>query len=94
MVSKNCREWIIADLAIMMAGYVSVPFFPTLRSDQIEQVLELGDVKALFVGKLEAWEEMQQGVPEDMPVIAFPHYEGNSRVERGEQWHDFLSRFE
>ena len=94
LVSKNCREWIIADLAIMMAGYVSVPFFPTLRSDQIQQVLELGDVKALFVGKLEAWEEMQQGVPEDMPVIAFPHYEGNSRVERGEQWHDFLSRFE
>jgi long-subunit acyl-CoA synthetase (AMP-forming) len=94
LVSKNCREWIIADLAIMMAGYISVPFFPTLRSDQIQQVLELGDVKALFVGKLEAWEEMQQGVPEDMPVIAFPHYEGNSRVERGEQWHDFLSRFE
>lgn len=94
LVSKNCREWIIADLAIMMGGYISVPFFPTLRSDQIRQVLELGDVKALFVGKLEDWEEMQQGVPEDMPVIAFPHYEGNSRVERGEQWDDFISRFE
>jgi len=94
IVSKNCREWIIADLAIMMGGYVSVPFFPTLRSAQIREVLELGDVKALFAGKLEGWEEMKQGVPEGMPIIAFPHYEGNSRVEEGEQWHDFLSRFE
>ncbi|MCO6492041.1 MAG: AMP-binding protein [Phaeodactylibacter sp.] len=94
IVSKNCREWIIADLAIMMGGFVSVPFFPTLRSDQISEVLELGDVQALFVGKLEGWEEMKQGVPKDMPIIAFPHYEGNSRVTEGEQWHDFLSRFE
>ena len=26
LISKNCREWVIADLAIMMAGYISVPF--------------------------------------------------------------------
>ncbi|MCB0571845.1 MAG: AMP-binding protein [Phaeodactylibacter sp.] len=94
IVSKNCREWIIADLAIMMGGYVSVPFFPTLRADQIRQVLGLGDVQALFVGKLEDWEDMQHGIPETMPVITFPHYEGNSKVDRGEQWHDFINRFE
>ncbi|MCB0546261.1 MAG: AMP-binding protein [Phaeodactylibacter sp.] len=94
IVSKNCREWIIADLAIMMGGYVSVPFFPTLRSGQIREVLELGDVQALFAGKLEDWEEMKQGVPEGMPIIAFPQYEGNSRVTEGEQWEDFLNRFE
>ena len=28
LISKNCREWIIADLAIMMSGHISVPFFP------------------------------------------------------------------
>ena len=33
LVSKNCREWIIADLAISMAGHISVPFFPTLKSN-------------------------------------------------------------
>ena len=94
IVSKNCREWIIADLAIMMGGFVSAPFYPTLRSDQIRQVLELGDVQALFVGKLENWDDMQHGIPEEMPLISFPHYEGNSRVDRGEQWHDFINRFE
>ena len=35
LISKNCREWIIADLAIMMAGYISVPFFPNLTSKEL-----------------------------------------------------------
>jgi long-subunit acyl-CoA synthetase (AMP-forming) len=94
LVSKNCREWIIADLAIVMAGYVSVPFYPTLTSDQLSEVIKLGDVQALFVGKMEVWEEMQKGVPEGMPMIAFPHYQGNSKVEQGEQWFDFIDRHE
>ncbi len=94
LVSKNCREWIIADLAIMMADYVSVPFFPTLSGDQIAEVLKLGDVSALFVGKLDVWEDMKNGVPSDMPTIRFPHYEGGSKVEVGEEWNEFINRFE
>jgi len=94
LVSKNCREWIIADLAIIMAGHVSVPFFATLTGKQIKQVLELGDVAALFVGKMEVWEDMKTGIAEDLPVIAFPHYEGNSKIDRGYQWHDFINKFD
>jgi len=94
LVSKNCREWIIADLAIMMAGHVSVPFFPTLTGGQIEEVLRLGDVDLLFVGKTEVWDDMGKGVPQDMPVIRFPHYEGNSKIERGEDWDEILKTTE
>ena len=94
LVSKNCREWIIADLAIMMAGYISVPFFATLNGKQIAEVLELGDVNALFVGKIEVWDDMKQGVPENMPIIKFPHYEGNSKIDRGLDWNEFINRFE
>ncbi len=94
LVSKNCREWIITDLAIIMAGYISVPLFPTLTGEQISTVLDLGDVKALFVGKVEVWDDMKKGVPADMPIIAFPHYEGNSKVTKGHQWNDFINKFE
>ena len=45
-----------------MAGYISVPFFPNLKSNEIENLLEFGDVKALFVGKLENWDEIKKGV--------------------------------
>jgi long-subunit acyl-CoA synthetase (AMP-forming) len=94
LVSKNCREWIIADLAIMMAGHVSVPFFATLTGDQIAEVLELGDVDLLIAGKMEVWDDMRKGVPEDMPMIHFPHYEGNSDIMRGKAWRDILAENE
>ncbi len=94
LMSKNCREWIIADLAIIMSGYVSVPFFPNLKSHEIKNLLDFGDVKALFMGKVEDWEEIKKGVSEEMPIIAFPHYEGNSKIETGYEWEEFINRFE
>ena len=80
LISKNCREWIIADLAIIMAGYISVPFFPNLSSDEINNVLTFGEVDALIVGKIETWDELQKGIPETMPIIAFPTYKGHSNI--------------
>ena len=94
LMSKNCREWIIADLAIIMAGYVSVPFFPNLKSHEIKNLLEFGDVKALFMGKVEDWDEIKKGIAESMPIIAFPHYENNSKIDKGYQWHDFIEKQE
>lgn len=94
LISKNCREWIIADLAIVMAGYISVPFFPNLTSEEIKNLLEFGDVDMLFAGKVEDWEEQKKGVPKGMPLIAFPHYKGHSKIEEGHQWHDFINQFE
>ena len=94
LMSKNCREWIIADLAIIMAGYVSVPFFPSLKSYEIKTLLEFGDVKALFMGKVEDWDEIKKGVSEEITVISFPHYQGNSKIDIGYQWHNFINQFE
>ena len=92
LMSKNCREWIIADLAIIMAGYVSVPFFPNLKSNEIKNLLEFGDVKALFMGKVEDWGEIKKGISDDMPIIAFPHYENNSKIDKGFQWNEFIDK--
>jgi long-chain acyl-CoA synthetase len=39
IISKNCAEWIITDLAIMHAGHISVPMYPTLTADQVNQIL-------------------------------------------------------
>lgn len=94
LVSKNCREWIIADLAIMMAGYISIPFFPNLNSKEINNLVTFGDVDLLFVGKVEDWEEQKHGVPEGMPIIAFPNYTGHSNINEGHQWFNFINQFE
>jgi long-chain acyl-CoA synthetase len=72
ILSKNCAWWMMSDLAIWMAGHVSVPLYPTLAPDTIRQILEHSEAKALFVGKLDGWEHMKPGVPADLPCIAYP----------------------
>ena len=72
ILSKNCAWWLMSDLAIWMAGYVSVPLYPTLAPDTIRQILEHSEAKACFVGKLDGWAGMKPGVPEGMPCISYP----------------------
>ncbi len=93
LISKNCREWVIADLAIMMSGHISVPFFPTLKSYELENLIDFGEVKLLFAGKLENWEEQSKGV-KNIPVISFPNYKNHSSIPNSANWNDLLNKFE
>ncbi len=72
MISKNSAHWIIADLAIMMAGHVSVPLYPNLQATTIQQILEHSEAKLLLVGKLDDWDSMKPGVPEGLKCICLP----------------------
>ena len=92
--SKNCREWIISDLAIVMAGYISVPFFPSLNGKELSYIMDYGDVDALFIGKIETWDDIKNDLPSEMPIIRFPKYEGCSNVTKGHEWHEFINSHE
>jgi len=74
ILSKNCAHWIMSDLAIMMAGHVSVPLYPNLKAESIKQILDHSETKLVFVGKLDDFESMRPGIPKDMPCIAYPFY--------------------
>ncbi len=91
IVSKNCAHWIIADLAIMIGGFVSVPFYPNLTGRQLGEVVRMSDIKALFAGKLDDWNAMKTGIPNDIPLIRFPAYPGNSLIEEGMDWAEALN---
>lgn len=71
LISKNCAEWIIADLAIWMAGHVSVPLYPTLTATSIRQIMDHCGAPVIFVGKLDTWEEIEEGIPREVKRIAF-----------------------
>ena len=62
IVSKNCAHFFLTDLAIWMAGHVSVALFPTYQAATVRFVLEHSDSRLLFVGKLDAWDEIARGV--------------------------------
>ena len=93
LISKNCREWVIADLAIMMSGHISVPFFPTLKSYELENLIDFGEVKLLFAGKLENWEEQVKGI-KNVPLISFPKYDNHSEVKNSVKWEDIMNQNE
>lgn len=72
LISKNCAHWIIADLAIWMAGHVSVPLYPNLTAESVAQVLTHSESALAFIGKLDDWSGMAQGVPTGLPTISLP----------------------
>jgi long-subunit acyl-CoA synthetase (AMP-forming) len=72
MLSKNCAHFVMAELAIWMAGYTTVAIFPTETADTVRYVLEHSESSLLFVGKLDTWAQQQPGVPAGLPCIALP----------------------
>lgn len=72
MLSKNCAHFIMAELAIWMAGYTTVAIFPTETAETVGYVLGHSGASLLFVGKLDTWPQQQAGVPHGLPCIALP----------------------
>lgn len=78
IISKNCAHWIITDLAIWMAGHVSVPLYPSLSAESIRHVLEHSESVLAFIGKLDNWSSMAPGIPDAIPTVAMAlHPEGS-----------------
>jgi long-chain acyl-CoA synthetase len=75
IISKNCAEWIITDLAIMMTGAISVPLYPTQSDDSIKFVLEHCGTSIVFVGKLDNPKHIQDIIPQTIKQIGF-NYDG------------------
>lgn len=75
LVSKNCAEWFICDLAMMLGDHVSVPIFPTAGADTIEYCVTHSESKALIGGKLDdpaATQQVIDSMP-DLISIALPY---------------------
>ncbi|MCF6222117.1 MAG: AMP-binding protein [Flavobacteriaceae bacterium] len=92
--SKNCYEWAIAEIAIMLGGFVTVPFYANLVGEALNEVIILSDIQFLFVGKLDNWEKAKQGIPENLPIVRFSHYEGSAKVDAGISLDEFIKDLE
>ncbi len=91
IVSKNCAHWIMCDFAIWMAGYVSVPLYPTLAAQTVRQILEHSEAKALFVGKLDDWETMKAGVPADLLCFTCTLSPQDAKRRGWPDWDDIIA---
>jgi long-chain acyl-CoA synthetase len=74
ILSKNCAHWIMADLAIAMAGCIAVPLYPNITPEAINEIILHSESKAIFVGKLDNPTYLRQGIPDSLIQITYPFY--------------------
>ena len=48
----NEASWLVADIAIMMTGHVSVPVYPNITSENLESIIEDCEAKLVFLGNV------------------------------------------
>ncbi|MBX2944597.1 MAG: AMP-binding protein [Cyclobacteriaceae bacterium] len=90
LLSKNCAHWIMADLAIMMAGYVSVPLYATITASSIHQILEHSESKLVIVGKLDDYSPQRQGIPSNVVKLGINAY----GIDENHSWEQWIKQFE
>ena len=72
LLAKNSAHFIMAELAIWMAGGTTVAIFPTESAENVRFVLEHSEASLLFIGKLDTWEQQKSAIPAGLPCIALP----------------------
>lgn len=87
ILAKNCAHWIISDIALMLAGYISVPIYPTANAETIKFVLEHSESKLILIGKLDKWEGQAEGIPKDITRIGYPY----PTMPVDHQWDDIMT---
>ena len=91
LLGKNSAHWIMADLAIWMAGHVTVPLYPTLNAETARYIIDHSEAKLLFVGKMEElWKFIEAGIPASLPRIGMPL----SPLKDVPQWDDLVRKHE
>jgi long-chain acyl-CoA synthetase len=72
IVGKNSAHWLLADLAISMAGHVSVPIYPTFNAQALDYILQHCEARAAFIGKMDDIHSLQGCQASGLPLIAMP----------------------
>ena len=93
LYSKNCAEWIIADLAIWAAGCVSVPIYPNLTPQAAFEIIGHSDARFILLGKLdrpsEPREENLKNAPPSLRI-----FESKVKFDFVPDWKDIRIQFD
>lgn len=76
ILGRNSAHWIMADIAILMAGHVTVPLYPTLNAETAQYILKDSDSKLIFLGKMDGtvdtWHDLKDSLPSELPLVSLP----------------------
>ena len=89
LLSKNCAHWVLADIAIMMAGHISIPIYASIKADTIQYILEHSGAKAIIIGKLDNYESQKAAIS-NIPKISIELY----GINDGKTWETLVQENE
>ena len=75
-VSENRYEWIIADLALHLAGAVHVPIHVTLSGEQIAEQIAASGARLVFVSRVELLTTFDGRLSGNVPVLVHDEQAG------------------
>ncbi len=87
LLARNRPHWYFADLGSIAAGNVVVPMFTTLAGEVADYVMSFTEMKLLFVGETENWEQVRQVLPEGIQLVCLP---GVELEEEHLRWEDIV----
>lgn len=88
LLSKNRPHWYFADLGSIAAGNVVVPMFTTLAAETADYVMSFTEMKLLFVGETENWDQIRKVLPSNIQLICLP---GVELEEDHLRWEDIVA---
>jgi long-chain acyl-CoA synthetase len=88
ILSRNRAHWVMADLAIIRSGNVTIPLFTTLNESTAKYILEFSETTVLILGESENWAKVREILPESVEVVTLP---GVSIDDPHVTWEDAVS---
>lgn len=88
LLSRNRAHWMLADLAIISSGNVTIPMFTTLATPTAEYILDFTEAQVLVLGEAENWAAVKSIVPDSVEIITLPGVEIDIPHTR---WDDIVS---
>lgn len=89
IMSPSTHCWLMTDLAVTLAGAISVPLFPNAAEKTFQFQVKDANIKHLCIGGEEAWKRYGDKVGQFDKVIAFHDSPTDCP---GEHWDDLLKR--
>ncbi len=81
LIAADSVDWIVVDFAILFAGCVVVPIFPTQAADQVGYILSNSQAKLLFADTYDALHRLTQAKIALPPSIVFQSARSDSLAQ-------------
>jgi len=77
LLSENRPEWLIADIAIMNAGGVTVPLFTTYSEKDYEYIINDCKPKVIIVSNIEQLKKIKKNINDETILISIESFDQN-----------------